>query len=138
MFAYRFSKAGASIAILLFTRIFHFSVAQLSIIPIVVIGVWLGVIALMKRQYISILRGFLKREKGRQAEEDVTLEMVLEVMKKNSTVIKRMIPEFVRDLASRGDCACQHAARDAIVTRPSLIPPETTEKLSLLYGKYWS
>ena len=73
----------------------------------------------------------------RQSEEDVTLEMVLKVMKTNSAAIKSMLPEFVQRLAERQDCACQHAGRDALVTRPGLIPPETRKRLSLFYDKYW-
>ena len=73
----------------------------------------------------------------RQSKEDVTLEMVLKVMKRNSAAIKKVLPEIVGDLAERGHCTCQDAARDALVTRPALIPPETRQKLSLFYDKYW-
>ncbi len=73
----------------------------------------------------------------REAEEDVTVEMVLQVMSENSAVIKRMIPAFVQALADNGDCACRRAAANAIMTSPELIPTEAKRRLSLFYGKYW-
>ncbi|HUV07684.1 MAG TPA: S-methyl-5'-thioadenosine phosphorylase [Spirochaetia bacterium] len=73
----------------------------------------------------------------RESEEDVTLEMVLEVMKENTEAIKKMIPDLIRALIPNKDCTCRHAAESAIVTKLSLIPVETRRKLSLFYGKYW-
>lgn len=73
----------------------------------------------------------------REAEEDVTLEMVVRVMQENSAAIRSMIPDFVAALVPARDCACLHAAEAAIYTDPSLIPLETKRRLDLLYGKYW-
>ncbi len=72
-----------------------------------------------------------------ESEEDVTLEMVLKVMSDNSTAIKGMIPDFVELAAIGKECACHHAAENAIFTDPSLIPVEVKRRLSLFYGKYW-
>jgi len=72
-----------------------------------------------------------------ESEEDVTLEMVLKVMNDNSTAIKGMIPDFVELTAIDKECACHHAAENAIFTNPSLIPVEVKRRLSLFYGKYW-
>ena len=73
----------------------------------------------------------------REAGEDVTLEMVLQVMKENGEAIRSMIPDFVAGLQSNRDCECRHSAENVILTDPSLIPPETKRRLSLFYGKYW-
>jgi len=73
----------------------------------------------------------------RESEEDVTLEMVVRLMKENSAAIKSMIPDFVSSLVPSDDCACRHAAEAAIYTDPSVIPTETKRRLDLLYGKYW-
>jgi 5'-methylthioadenosine phosphorylase len=73
----------------------------------------------------------------REAEEDVTLDMVLQVMRKNSAAIKGMIPALVSALRTDEDCDCRHAASKAIVTDPKLIPIAVKRRLSLFYGKYW-
>jgi 5'-methylthioadenosine phosphorylase len=73
----------------------------------------------------------------REAEEDVTLDMVLQVMRKNSAAIKSMIPALVSALRTDEDCDCRHAASKAIVTDPKLIPIAVKRRLSLFYGKYW-
>ncbi len=70
--------------------------------------------------------------------EGVTLEMVLATMRRNVQDIKRALPGLVGALADREDCPCRHAAASAIVTDPSLIPPETKQRLDLLYGRYWA
>ena len=70
-------------------------------------------------------------------DEDVTIEAVLEVMEANTTHIKAMIPEFAAALSSHGDCPCGHAAENAIMTDPALVPREIRRKLDLFYGKYW-
>ena len=71
------------------------------------------------------------------AEESVTIEMVLEVMADNTRHIQEVLPGILGALASRGDCACRHAAEQAIMTDPALIPYEVRRKLALFYGKYW-
>ena len=73
----------------------------------------------------------------REAEEAVTLDMVLEVMKRNNDTIKGMIPGLAGALKNHTDCSCRHAAENAIVTKASLIPPETRKRLKLFYGRYW-
>jgi 5'-methylthioadenosine phosphorylase len=72
-----------------------------------------------------------------EAEEDVTLEMVLKVMNDNSAAIKSMIPDFVELDLSGKECACHSAAENAIFTDPALIPLEVKRRLALFYGKYW-
>ena len=69
--------------------------------------------------------------------DDVDITMILEVMKDNSIAVKKMIPDFVKELAQIEECSCNSAAQFAILTDPSIIPSETKEKLSLFYGKYW-
>jgi 5'-methylthioadenosine phosphorylase len=73
----------------------------------------------------------------REAEEDVSLEMVVKVMKDNSASIRSMIPAFVSRVLPAKSCECESAAAAAIFTDPSLIPAETKKRLDLFYGKYW-
>jgi 5'-methylthioadenosine phosphorylase len=73
----------------------------------------------------------------REAEEEVTMELVLRTMSENTRTIQELLPAMIARLAERGDCACRHAAANAIVTDPALIPYQTRRRLALLYDKYW-
>jgi 5'-methylthioadenosine phosphorylase len=74
----------------------------------------------------------------REAEESVTIDMVLKVMAENTRRIQALIPALVAALADRDDCACRHAAQNAIMTDVKLVPPQVRHALDLLYGKYWN
>jgi 5'-methylthioadenosine phosphorylase len=69
--------------------------------------------------------------------DDVSVSSVLEVMKDNSSSIKRMFPDFVKELSKIKDCKCRNAAEFALMTDPGVIPEETKKKLNLFYSKYW-
>ena len=73
----------------------------------------------------------------REAEEGVSMELVLATMAENTRSLQELLPKMLAALAVRGDCACRRAAAGAIVTDPSLIPYQTQRRLELLYGKYW-
>ncbi len=74
----------------------------------------------------------------KQGAADVTVSMVVQTMKANTTALTAMLPALVTSLAQRGDCPCRHAAEHAIMTDPSLIPYDTRRRLSLFYGRYWN
>ena len=65
------------------------------------------------------------------------MELVLSMMSENTRSIQELLPALIGRLASRGDCPCRHAAANAIVTDPALIPYQTRRRLALLYAKYW-
>ena len=71
-----------------------------------------------------------------EEEADVTVEMLIEYLTRNSENAKRLIAETVRVLPSRRDCACNRALESAIITDRSAVPPETAEKLRVIVGKY--
>jgi 5'-methylthioadenosine phosphorylase len=74
----------------------------------------------------------------REAEESVSVEMVLEVMNDNTRTVQKVIPAIAAALSSRVECGCRSAAAGVFVTDPSLVPYETKRKLWMLYGgKYW-
>ena len=73
----------------------------------------------------------------REAEEGVSMELVLATMAGNTKALQELLPAMLGELSGRGDCACRHAAAGAIVTDPALIPYQTRRRLELLYGKYW-
>jgi 5'-methylthioadenosine phosphorylase len=70
-------------------------------------------------------------------EESVSVEMVVETMKRNTAAVQGMIPDIVHALRGREDCGCRHAARNAIMTDPSLIPYDVKRRLALFYNRYW-
>ena len=73
-----------------------------------------------------------------EAEEPVTVEMVVRVMQNNSAAVKRMMPDLVRAAAALSDCSCNQAAQYAFMTDITTIPPATRKKLALFYEKYWN
>ncbi len=69
--------------------------------------------------------------------ESVSVEMVVQTMKANTGALRAMLPDLLASLGNPGDCPCRHAARDAIMTDPALIPVDVRRRLSLFYDKYW-
>jgi 5'-methylthioadenosine phosphorylase len=74
----------------------------------------------------------------RSSEEAVSVELVVATMKTSIAALKLLIPEIAQGLGRREDCPCRHAAENAIMTDPSLVPYDTRRKLALLYGRYWN
>jgi 5'-methylthioadenosine phosphorylase len=69
-------------------------------------------------------------------EEDVSVEMLLEYLRKNSENAKQLIGEAIRLADPDADCACRHALQTALITDPACIPEETARKLEPIVGKY--
>jgi 5'-methylthioadenosine phosphorylase len=74
------------------------------------------------------------REEG----EHVSVELVIENLHLNIGRAKSVIKAAVAALGAQADggCGCGEALRNAIVTRPDLIPEAARKKLGLLVGKY--
>jgi len=73
-----------------------------------------------------------------EEEEDVSVEMVLETMNKNSILAKKVLKTVAENFdAIEEDCGCSEAAKYAVMTAPEAMDKHTVEKLSLFYGKYW-
>jgi 5'-methylthioadenosine phosphorylase len=66
----------------------------------------------------------------------VTVEVVLQTLKRNTTLAQRAIQELVRQLPTPRDCQCPQALSGAIITAPSAIRAETRRELAPLIGKY--
>lgn len=73
----------------------------------------------------------------KEAEQSVSVQMILEVMNENTKSIQKLIPSIVSALSSRSDCTCRRAAAGVFVTDSALIPYQTKRKLWAFYGKYW-
>jgi 5'-methylthioadenosine phosphorylase len=69
-------------------------------------------------------------------ESEVSVETVVQNLKKNISIAKRIIQMVVPDISKRRACLCATALKDAIMTEPQVIPAETRKKLDLLVGKY--
>ncbi len=73
-----------------------------------------------------------------ETEEAVSIEMILENLRKNiqnaKNIIKKAIISLPVDRGSRCDCA--KALENCIVTHPDNISPELKEKLAPIIGKY--
>ncbi|MFH0942389.1 MAG: S-methyl-5'-thioadenosine phosphorylase [Chloroflexota bacterium] len=70
------------------------------------------------------------------AEVPVTVDMILDTMRRNIETAKKIIKLSVAALPKERDCECASALKTAIVTAKEVIPPAQKEKLALIIGKY--
>jgi 5'-methylthioadenosine phosphorylase len=73
-----------------------------------------------------------------ETEEDVTVEAVMAVIRKNVDIAKRIVKNAVRRIPRERGCGCLSACAHAVVTADSAISAEARKRLSLIMGKYWS
>ncbi len=71
-----------------------------------------------------------------ESEEDVTVEAVLAVMKKNVVAARRTVVELSRALPDPKASKASAALAAAIMTAPDRITPAAHERLDWLVGKY--
>ena len=71
-----------------------------------------------------------------ESEEDVTVEAVLAVMKKNVVAARRAVAELSRALPDPKASKASSALAAAIMTAPDRITPAARERLDWLVGKY--
>jgi len=69
-------------------------------------------------------------------EEDVSVQMVIEYLNKNTESAQRVLKETVRMLPEDRICACQAALESAIMTQPDCIPGTVRERLGLIIGRH--
>jgi len=70
------------------------------------------------------------------SEKPVTVDMVIEILNRNTTVAQQAVKHLVGNLNPGRVCECQDAMADAFITDPGVIPPETRQQLHLLVDKY--
>jgi 5'-methylthioadenosine phosphorylase len=70
------------------------------------------------------------------SEAPVTVEMVIQVLNRNTEIARQAVRSLVRGLSPERPCTCGSALGTAIITDPAVIPPETRKKLELLLRKY--
>jgi 5'-methylthioadenosine phosphorylase len=71
-----------------------------------------------------------------ETEQDVSIEAILAIIRKNVENSKRIIREVARRLPGKESCGCGEALKYAIITERKRIPAAARRKLSLLAGKY--
>ncbi|WP_080888470.1 S-methyl-5'-thioadenosine phosphorylase [Nitrospira japonica] len=67
-----------------------------------------------------------------ETEEPVTVEAILATLRQNVALAKRLLRASIPSAAAGGECACQRALREAIVTDPARIPAALRRKLAVL------
>ena len=68
--------------------------------------------------------------------ESVTVEAVIETLKKNVVLSQQIIRSAIPHLSVPPRCPCGSALKNAVMTPPSLIPKKTRENLKLILGDY--
>ena len=69
-------------------------------------------------------------------EEAVSVEAILEVLRKNAEAANRILAGAVTAVDAARTCGCRDALRFALLTRREDVPPATRERLSLFTAKY--
>ncbi|PLX79940.1 MAG: S-methyl-5'-thioadenosine phosphorylase [Desulfuromonas sp.] len=68
--------------------------------------------------------------------DDVSVDAVVALIKKNVALAKKIIRQAVPALQDERECSCKDALQFAIMTDRTMIPLETREKLQIIMGKY--
>jgi 5'-methylthioadenosine phosphorylase len=69
-------------------------------------------------------------------EQPVTVEIVVHRLRQNTRHAEAAIRRLVRELPFPRTCSCPQALKDAFITRPDSLPPETRHRLGLLVERY--
>ncbi len=70
------------------------------------------------------------------SEQPVTVEMVIEILKKNTSIAQSAVHYLAGNMKTERTCECGQALASALITDPMAIPPETRQRLDLLVGRY--
>ena len=71
-----------------------------------------------------------------ETEESVTVEMILDTLKKNVATAKEIIKTAVPKITSHRACKCATAMKYAVVTDREKIPAKVKKDLKIILGKY--
>jgi 5'-methylthioadenosine phosphorylase len=71
-----------------------------------------------------------------QAEENVSVDLVIRNLQKNVATSQGVIQELVPLIPPSRDCDCTSALRDAIITSTQRIPESARSRLSFIVDKY--
>jgi len=68
--------------------------------------------------------------------EDVTVDIILENLRKNAETSRRILREAILHVPDLSGCNCRSALSDAIATNPNSVPDVTRTRLRVLLEKY--
>jgi len=71
-----------------------------------------------------------------ESEAPVTVDAIVQNLRANSAVANLAVKRLIEALPDQYDCACQHALRNAIITRPEAMSERIKKDLHLLIGNY--
>lgn len=72
----------------------------------------------------------------REGSQDVTLDMIIEYVQKNSETAKKILKEVILKMPDLSRCACRESLVPAVATAPESVPDVTRNRLSVLLKKY--
>ncbi len=70
------------------------------------------------------------------SEEPVTVEMVIDILHRNTQMAQDAVRHLANGLAEERSCDCSSALASALITDPGRISIETRQRLWLITGKY--
>jgi 5'-methylthioadenosine phosphorylase len=71
-----------------------------------------------------------------ETQDDVSIDAILDVLRRNVENSKRIVREIALRLPLRGRCRCGEALKYAIITDRKRIPAAARRRLALLIGKH--
>lgn len=71
-----------------------------------------------------------------QTEEGVSVEMLLDNLRRNAAVAQGILKALVSALPAQRACQCKNALRNALVTPPDRISAEAKDRLDIIIGRY--
>ncbi|ACM21885.1 methylthioadenosine phosphorylase [Geotalea daltonii FRC-32] len=71
-----------------------------------------------------------------ESHEDVSIDAILEIVRKNVTMAKAIIKNAVGRIGRDRKCSCASAMQYAVITDRAVIPPQTRANLDIIIGKY--
>jgi len=72
-----------------------------------------------------------------RTEAPVTVEMVVKTLQANTRLAQQALALLLNRLPAERDCVCKDTLKDALITAPERIPPETLQKLRPLVQRYY-
>jgi 5'-methylthioadenosine phosphorylase len=70
------------------------------------------------------------------SEQPVTVEMVIEILHRNTELAQEAVRLLARELKTERTCSCLNALACALITQPDRIPAETRQRLAIFIDKY--
>lgn len=72
----------------------------------------------------------------KEAEDDVTFDMILANLRESADTAKSILKEAVPTVPRSRDCSCRNALQYAIATSPEAVPEDIRKQYEVLLGKY--